>query len=201
MENSSYSCYKCLQTFNTRKNLKKHIINCKVIKQKIRDQININKQGHVYFIFQEGNDLLCKIGRSKNKEKRLKQLQTGNPSKLYIYKSINGHKEKEIELHQHFADKRIPGSEWFHLSKQDVDNFLTNYESHLPTELHFSSNSIINCETLIINNISVSESNTTSCDTSELNGNDYDGINCKKIIVNNIVLNNDDFDSSDEYDL
>lgn len=151
----------------------------------------------VYFIFQEGDDNRCKIGKSKDPGKRVKQLQTGNPDKLYVYKTFDGYTKEESELHQLFADKRISESEWFHLSKQDVDNFLTNYESHLPTELHFRGNSIINCDTLIINNISVSESNTTSCDTSELNDNDYDNINCNKIIVNNIVLNNDEFDSSD----
>ena len=49
--------------------------------------------GKVYFIFQEGDDAKCKIGKSKKPNDRLRQLQTGNPNKLYIYKTVNGYIE------------------------------------------------------------------------------------------------------------
>ncbi len=83
---------------------------------------------HVYFIFQEGDDFVCKIGKSKESCNRIKQLQTGNPNRLYVYKIINGYTEEESELHKRFAEFRITGTEWFHISKEDVDLAVTDYE-------------------------------------------------------------------------
>lgn len=83
---------------------------------------------HVYFIFQEGNDSVCKIGKSKESCNRIKQLQTGNPNKLYVYKIINGYTEEESELHKRFAKFRITGTEWFNISKEEVDLAITDYE-------------------------------------------------------------------------
>ena len=63
----------------------------------------------VYFI----TDGDCtKIGVAKNPNKRLAQLQTGNPNKLVIAKVIQGGYHEERALHEALKDRRLEG-EWF----------------------------------------------------------------------------------------
>src|SRR4051812_46127632 len=78
----------------------------------------------VYFICDE-KETIFKIGRSRDCEKRLKQLQTGNPHKLKIYKIIKSKNYREIELvlHALFAKNRMEG-EWFNINARDVDNII-----------------------------------------------------------------------------
>lgn len=75
----------------------------------------------LYVIGTDGD--LQKIGFSKNVEKRLKSLQTGNPQKLTIH-----HKEPvpedrvrllERKLHQELNYLRSNG-EWFHMNSKDA---------------------------------------------------------------------------------
>jgi uncharacterized protein YeeX (DUF496 family) len=58
-----------------------------------------------------------KIGRSKNPEKRLKQLSTGSPYKLEIIKKIRGNENLEREIHDKFSHLRMNG-EWFELTDE-----------------------------------------------------------------------------------
>ncbi|AJT62476.3 hypothetical protein T261_0787 [Streptomyces lydicus] len=53
-----------------------------------------------------------KIGTSVSPEKRLKELQTGNPDRLEVLWYTSGGRELEALLHQAFADHRVEG-EWF----------------------------------------------------------------------------------------
>lgn len=53
-----------------------------------------------------------KIGRSKNPQKRLKQLQTGNPNKLKLIAEFKGEGWKEKILHERLSAYRLNG-EWF----------------------------------------------------------------------------------------
>jgi hypothetical protein len=53
-----------------------------------------------------------KIGRSLNPEKRLRAIKNGNPDILKLLGIIND--DREIELHQRFAEYRTSG-EWFSL--------------------------------------------------------------------------------------
>ena len=85
----------------------------------------------VYFIFQEGNDKICKIGKSIDAEKRVIQLQTGNPNKLELYEVLDGYTELENELHKRFSEQRIDGTEWFNLSKDEVDSLIEEYNETL----------------------------------------------------------------------
>lgn len=64
----------------------------------------------------------CKIGYSKNPEKRLKHLQTGNPSKLHLTKVIPGEFEDEKQLHSKFKHLSKKG-EWFELSNEIEEYF------------------------------------------------------------------------------
>lgn len=88
----------------------------------LEQHTGLNKK--VYFIFQEGDDTVCKIGKSKQSEDRVVQLQTGNPNKLYIYNSLPGYTYLESCLHRENADRRIGTSEWFRLNKDEVDKIV-----------------------------------------------------------------------------
>lgn len=82
--------------------------------------------GYVYLIGEIGNEGKYKIGstRAKSVDKRLKQLQTGNSSLLYIKDSFETAHPFKLEkmLHNHFGDKALIG-EWFELSEADTEAF------------------------------------------------------------------------------
>ncbi|MER6503708.1 GIY-YIG nuclease family protein [Streptomyces sp. NPDC001455] len=65
----------------------------------------------VYVIGPPGSNRV-KIGTSNNPEKRLKELQTGNPDRLEVLWSTPGGRELESMLHRAFAAYRVEG-EWF----------------------------------------------------------------------------------------
>lgn len=82
--------------------------------------------GYVYLIGEIGNEGKYKIGstRAKDVNTRLKQLQTGNSSELFIKESFETEYPFKLEkmLHNHFGDKAIIG-EWFELSEADTEAF------------------------------------------------------------------------------
>lgn len=77
----------------------------------------------VYFIGIKGRKNTFKIGKSINCATRIKQLQTGNPDKLYFYKVIatDDHTNLETSLHRKFKHKRIL-NEWFKITKKEINN-------------------------------------------------------------------------------
>ena len=64
----------------------------------------------IYFIRQSNK--FIKIGYSADPQSRLKELQTGSPSKLHIQAVIDGNTQTEKGLHEMFAHLRAKG-EWF----------------------------------------------------------------------------------------
>ena len=77
----------------------------------------------VYFIHEEGNDSVFKIGKTAlHPADRCEQLQTGNPRKLIIYRWIETHNHSAIEesLHSQFREVHIRG-EWFNVDRGEVD--------------------------------------------------------------------------------
>ncbi len=68
-----------------------------------------------------------KIGFSKNVEKRLKTLQTGNSEELLLhyYVSVPENRVRILEkkIHQELSYKRLKG-EWFDMSPDDAKYFL-----------------------------------------------------------------------------
>lgn len=82
--------------------------------------------GYVYLIGMVETLGKYKIGstRSKNINKRLKQLQTGNSSELFVkdYYETDYPFKLEKMLHNHFKSSSLIG-EWFELNKDDTDNF------------------------------------------------------------------------------
>jgi hypothetical protein len=78
---------------------------------------SVNGTTYVYIIKNDKNKY--KIGRSKNPSKRLKQLQTGNNSKLYLIATALGDIHLEKRLHKMFFYSREVG-EWFNLSEDTL---------------------------------------------------------------------------------
>jgi len=82
--------------------------------------------GYVYLIGEKENPGRFKIGstRSKDINKRLKQLQTGSSYELYIkdfYETSHPFKLEKM-LHNHFNSSNIIG-EWFELFENDTEAF------------------------------------------------------------------------------
>lgn len=71
---------------------------------------------------------LQKIGYSDNPEKRLKQLQTGNPEQLYLHHTISivSSRARLVEqfIHSQINYKRTKG-EWFRMSPEEAKSILT----------------------------------------------------------------------------
>ena len=82
--------------------------------------------GYVYLIGETENPGKYKIGstRAKDINTRLKQLQTGNSSELYIKESFETEHPFKLEkmLHNHFKSSNLIG-EWFELSEADTEAF------------------------------------------------------------------------------
>ena len=87
----------------------------------------------VYFIADRKNSLI-KIGVSGDMDRRIKQLQTGNPFKLEFMGWIGedeNHFEIEKKLHEKYSDKNYSG-EWFEISQDDVVYELTLHHGFIP---------------------------------------------------------------------
>lgn len=73
-----------------------------------------------------GSNGLIKIGKTIDVNKRIKVLQSINPE-IKIIACCD--KDVELELHEKYSKKRIQ-SEWFSLTKDDIDEIMNNYEFH-----------------------------------------------------------------------
>lgn len=81
-------------------------------------------KGYVYLICDNSNEFY-KIGITKGDiNKRMKKLQTGNATKLYLITYHETYYPYRVEnmLHSHFKSKNVL-NEWFALSKEDVISF------------------------------------------------------------------------------
>jgi Cdc6-like AAA superfamily ATPase len=85
-----------------------------------------------------------KIGESNKPHKRVKNLQTGNPRRLFIYKIIEcATKERakamEDMIHERYSHRRNRG-EWFTLSKKEVDEICQEIHKLNSIELQKAKN-------------------------------------------------------------
>ena len=80
---------------------------------------NVKYSDTVTYLFYSKILDMYKIGRSKDANKRLRQINQSTPVSAEIVHIIE--KDIEKELHRKFADKRGSGTEWFNLSEDDVD--------------------------------------------------------------------------------
>lgn len=85
----------------------------------------------VYFIIEEPYAGYVKIGRTKNPQQRLTNLQTGNPRKLLIFREIpcnNLAAAQVIENELHAQYKKFRAHrEWFKLSKTEISKIHSEF--------------------------------------------------------------------------
>lgn len=77
------------------------------------------------YIYLLTNGTYYKIGKSKNPDRRIKELNSGSSEKIeliYKYRSVEYYHTIESALHNFFSNKRL-NSEWFELSPKDVLSF------------------------------------------------------------------------------
>ena len=82
--------------------------------------------GYVYLLAEMGDNLRYKIGFSKNPDKRIKPLRTGNSDEIMEicrYQSYN-YIQVEGMLHRHFHKDR-KHLEWFEMTDEQVQTFLS----------------------------------------------------------------------------
>lgn len=93
---------------------------------------NFTRYGYMEKIYllksDNGDEPLYKIGiTNKNINERISQLQTGNGNPIHLVKFFESEFNRKIEtaLHYRYGHKR-KSSEWFNLTSEEVDNFLTD---------------------------------------------------------------------------
>jgi len=86
----------------------------KYVVEQPKEEISDINSGFIYFV---RNGDIYKIGKTQNFERRLGELKPDEV--LAIISSINYH-NMEKKLHAHFKDTRIPQSEYFRLTRDQV---------------------------------------------------------------------------------
>lgn len=83
----------------------------------------MREKSYVYLL-KVSSEGIYKIGVSKDVNKRVKQLQTGNPEPIEIIKTFLSKYPYKIEsiLHRRYNYKHVQG-ECFYLEQKDIDNF------------------------------------------------------------------------------
>ena len=86
------------------------------------------KTGYVYLL---KNNILggYKIGITVAPKSRFKALGVGTKATLIGYWQLDAYRELEKQLHKEYADYRVPQSEWFKLSDQDVKDVVQKITS------------------------------------------------------------------------
>jgi predicted CopG family antitoxin len=94
-----------------------------LIRQCIQTELDRNKiKGYVYFMKEDVTGKV-KIGRTKDIERRNGELNAKAPWNIEtIFKiKTNNAPLTERLFHEKFKEKRLPGSEWFTLSPEDIE--------------------------------------------------------------------------------
>jgi predicted GIY-YIG superfamily endonuclease len=86
------------------------------------------KPGYLYLL---KNNILggYKIGITTNPASRFKALQVGTKATLFGYWQTDVYRELEKHLHKQYAVQRVPQSEWFNLSEEEIRNVIQNVSS------------------------------------------------------------------------
>ena len=91
------------------------------------------KTGYLYLL---KNNILggYKIGITTAPKSRFKALSVGTKATLIGYWQLDAYRELEKQLHKEYADFRVPQSEWFDLSDQEIRNVIQKVTSIASTE-------------------------------------------------------------------
>lgn len=117
------------------------------------ESVKKEKRGFVYFIYApELNKLglsLIKIGKAAIVQRRIQQLQTGNPFPLQVHCTIETNFPVKLEtfLHRHYKEFRYR-NEWFKINITDLnlDARLDEYIRHYADENEYQLGEIIQIE-------------------------------------------------------
>ena len=87
-----------------------------------------NKKGFVYFLKPVSEPKPIKIGRARDINRRIKQLQTSLPYDLELIGSIEDCDCLELErkIHKENKEQRI-NREWYDINPSDAINIINNY--------------------------------------------------------------------------
>lgn len=82
----------------------------------------------IYYLYAIGNNTnRQKIGFSKNPQKRLIELQTGNSDQLYLHHKIecdaDNIRKLEKRVHQELSYKKLKG-EWFNMTAKEASDYI-----------------------------------------------------------------------------
>lgn len=91
-----------------------------------------NSSTFIYIISNNNNAI--KIGHSYNPLKRLRQLQTGNDSKLKLLLIVEADKHLERRLHKMFFFHKKCG-EWFNVTPELLDVIINYLVERYPTKI------------------------------------------------------------------
>ncbi len=103
---------------------------------KIHSKFKRERFGFVY-VMSGDNSAPCKIGHTNNIKRRVKAMQTYQPTKVRVHytkkcSSIWRAKRLEFLVHQHLQEHRLMG-EWFNLSpyecKKSINEMVSKYKS------------------------------------------------------------------------
>jgi hypothetical protein len=91
------------------------------------------KTGYLYLL---KNNILggYKVGITTAPTSRFRALGVGSKSTLIGYWQLNAYRELEKQLHKEYAGLRVPQSEWFNLSDQDIRDVIQKITSIATTE-------------------------------------------------------------------
>lgn len=91
---------------------------------------NSEKKGYVYLLGDLGKDKMYKIGVTRGTiERRIKKLQTGNSSEIYLVDYFQTEHPFFIEkwMHIQYGSKNVL-NEWFEMGLDDMLSFKKNYQ-------------------------------------------------------------------------
>ena len=91
------------------------------------------KTGYLYLL---KNNILggYKIGITTAPKSRFKALAVGTKATLIGYWQLDAYRELEKHLHKRYAAQRVPQSEWFNLTEEEIRSVIQNVSSIGSTE-------------------------------------------------------------------
>lgn len=116
----------------------------KVLEASERDRIEKQKPAPVVYVLRQVGTNNYKIGYSTNYKNRRKMFEVKLPFDIEEWATFEteNYVQKERELHQLFASKRLNGSEFFNLEQSDLDKIEAVMKKVSTPELESEDNSV-----------------------------------------------------------